>query len=234
MDDSGILHKNDKVCIYGGIVFTSKVEQENFERKYNSILNRIKCAYCRSNKNKCKHKCPEIKDTNIKQSHKRWIWNLIRKELCYAAIIDNNRVLDSIMSKKQSRGRYRDYVQRIMIKLVLKELINTNKINPNHPVKLIIRIDQQATVTNTNRNFVDDIIKELKVGMFNFEYNKVHEPILFSDLEVNLKYVVSHKHISIQASDLISGETRKIMLINEDIFSTIRKLEYLDVRKFFP
>ena len=115
-----------------------------------------------------------------------------------------------------------------MIKLVLKELINTNKINPNHPVKLIIRIDQQATVTNTNRNFVDDIIKELKVGMFNFEYNKVHEPILFSDLDVNLKYVVSHKHISIQASDLISGETRKIMLLNEDIFSTIRRLVYLE------
>lgn len=43
MDDSGVLHSNEKCCIYGGIVFTNKLEQENFERKYKSILNKIKC-----------------------------------------------------------------------------------------------------------------------------------------------------------------------------------------------
>ena len=48
--------------------------------------------------------------------HKRWIRNLIKKETCFAVIIDNKRVNPLIMNDKDSRGRYRDYTQRILIK----------------------------------------------------------------------------------------------------------------------
>lgn len=234
MDDSGVLHPNDKCCIYGGIVFTNKLEQENFGRKYKSILNKIKCSYCRSDMSRCSHICPEIKDTNIKTQHKRWLWNLIKKETCFAVIIDNKRVNTSIMNDKESRGRYRDYTQRIIIKMVIDKLIKDGKIDPNSPVKLIIRIDQQATATNTNRAFVKDIEKELKVGMINLEYNKIHKPILFSILNIDLMYVLSHKHISIQASDFIAGETRRIILSNLDNLTMLKKLEYLNVKLFLP
>lgn len=234
MDDSGVLHTNEKCCIYGGIVFTSKLSQENFERKYKNILNRIKCKYCQSDISKCLHICPEIKDTNIKSQHKRWVWNLIKKETCFAVIIDNKRVNSSIMNDKNSRGRYRDYTQRIIIKKVIDKLIKDGYVDPNLPVKLIIRIDQQATATNTNRDFVKDIEKELTIGMTNFEYNKIHKPILFSELSIDLKYVLSHRHISIQASDFIAGETRRIILSNLDNLTMLRKLDYLNVKVFLP
>ena len=165
IDDSGVLHSNERCCVYGGIVFTNKMNQEFFERKYKSILRKIRCCYCRSDISRCVHICPEIKDTNIKPSHKRWIWNLIKKETCFAVIIDNKKVCSSIMNNKVSRGRYRDYTQRIIIKKVIQKLINNKVINPNLNVKLVIRIDQQATATNTNRDFVSDIEKELTVGM---------------------------------------------------------------------
>lgn len=45
MDDSGVLHSNEKCCIYGGVVFTSKVDQKIFGRKYKNILKQIKCKY---------------------------------------------------------------------------------------------------------------------------------------------------------------------------------------------
>lgn len=234
MDDSGVLHSNERCCIYGGIIFTNKLDQENFGRKYKSILNKIKCKYCPSDISKCKHKCPEIKDTNIKPQHKRWIWNLIKKETCFAVIIDNKRVNTSIMNDKDSRGRYRDYTQRIIIKKVIDKLIKDQKIDPNLPVKLIIRIDQQATATNTNRAFIKDIEKELTIGMTNLEYNMIHKPILFSKLNINLMYVLSHKHISIQASDFIAGETRRIILSDLDKLTMLKKLEYLDVKLFLP
>lgn len=234
MDDSGVLHTNEKCCIYGGIVFTSKLSQENFERKYKNILNRIKCKYCQSDISKCWHICPEIKDTNIKSQHKRWVWNLIKKETCFAVIIDNKRVNSSIMNDKNFRGRYRDYTQRIIIKKVIDKLIKDGYVDPNLPVKLIIRIDQQATATNTNRDFVKDIEKELTIGMTNFEYNKIHKPILFSELSIDLKYVLSHRHISIQASDFIAGETRRIILSDLDNLTMLRKLDYLDVKVFLP
>ena len=154
------------------------MDQENFGRKYKSILSKIKCKYCRSDISKCKHKCPEIKDTNIKPQHKRWIWNLIKKETCFAVIIDNKRVNTSIMNDKDSRGRYRDYTQRIIIKKVIDKLIKDQKIDP--------------------------------------------------------MYVLSHKHISIQASDFIAGETRRIILSDLDKLTMLKKLEYLDVKLFLP
>lgn len=234
MDDSGVLHSNERCCIYGGIIFTNKLEQENFGRKYKNILDKIKCRYCHSNISKCIHKCPEIKDTNIKLQHKRWIWNLIKKETCFAVIINNKRVNSSIMNNKVSRGRYRDYTQRIVIKKVIDELIKNGKIDPYLPVKLIIRIDQQATATNTNRAFVNDIEKELTIGMTNLEYNMIHKPILFSKLCIDLRYVLSHKHISIQASDFIAGETRRIIISDLDRLTMLKKLEYLDVKVFLP
>ena len=234
MDDSGVLHPNERCCIYGGIVFTNKLDQENFGRKYKSILNKIKCKYCYSNLSKCRHKCPEIKDTNIKPQHKRWIWNLIKKETCFAVIIDNKRVASDIMNDKESRGRYRDYTQRIIIKKVINKLIKDGQINPNKPVKLIIRIDQQATATNANRAFVRDIKKELTIGMTNLEFNIIHKPILFSKLNIDLMYVLSHKHVPIQASDFIAGETRRIIISDLDRLTMLKMLEYLDVKFFLP
>lgn len=234
MDDSGVLHTNERCCIYGGIVFTSKLDQENFGRKYKTILNKIKCKYCRSDILRCSHICPEIKDTNIKSQHKRWIWNLIKKEICFAVIINNRKVNTSIMNNKESRGRYRDYTQRLVIKKVVDKLIKDGKIDPNLPVKLIIRIDQQATATNTNRAFINDIEKELTVGMTNLEYNITHNPILFSKLNIDLMYVLSHRHISIQASDFIAGETRRVILSDLDNLSMLKKLEYLNIKLFLP
>ena len=125
-------------------------------------------------------------------------------------------------------------VQIVILKKIINKLIQEGKINPNLPIKLIIRIDQQATATNTNRAFVKDIEKELTVGMTNLEYNIVHKPILFSELKIDLMYVLSHKHISIQASDFIAGETRKIVLSDIDKLIMLKKLEYLDVKLFLP
>ena len=235
MDDSGVLHNNEKCCIYGGIVFTNKQSQENFDRKYRNIIDQIKCCYCRCNKKSCnKHKCPEIKDTNIYNNHKRWLFNLIKKENCFAVIINNQKINKIIMNDKNSRGRYRDFTQRILIKKVVESLIKNGKIDANLPIKLIIRIDQQGTSTNTNRMFIKDIQKELTKGMTNSEYKITYRPIIFSDLLIDLKYVLSHRHISIQASDFIAGETRKIILSDVDSIILLKKLEYLDVKIFLP
>lgn len=234
MDDSGVLHPNDKCCIYGGIVFVGKEEQDNFGRKYKSILNKIKCKYCKSEISKCRHICPEIKDTNIMSSHKRWLFNMIKKQECFAIIINNKKVKQDIMNSVGSRGRYRDYAQRILIKKVVDHLIKDKKIDPYKPIKLIIRIDQQATSTDTNRQFISDIEKELKIGMVNLEYNMIHKPIIFSKLIIDLKYVLSHRHISIQASDFIAGETRRVIVSNIDRLEMLKKLDYLNIKLFIP
>lgn len=235
MDDSGILHKNDLYCIYGGIAFVGKDNRDCFIRKYNSIKNKIRCNYCSSKKENCHHRCPEIKDTNIHNSHKRWLFNLIKKEVTFAVIIKNEKVLDYIMHDVKSRGRFRDYAQRRLIRCLLEFLIFSGRIDPYKPIKLVIRIDQQGTSTDTNRYFIDDIKKELTEGIFNQNFKMIHKPILFSQLDIDLKYVLSHKHVCIQASDLIAGETRKVMLgihEGEKKYSDFKKI--IDIKLFLP
>ena len=62
----------------------------------------------------------------------------------------------------------------------------------------------------------------------------IHKPILFSKLSIDLIYVLSHRHILIQASDFIAGETRRIIVSNLDKLIMLKKIEYLDVKIFLP
>lgn len=234
MDDSGVLHPNEKCCVYGGIIFTSKYSQDNFIRKYKKILNSIKCKYCHSDISKCSHICPEIKDTNIQAQHKRWIWNLIKKEKCFAVIINNTKINPSIMDNKISRRKFRDYSQRIIIKKIIERLVKDSDINPNLPLKLIIRIDQQANTPDENKKFIDTLSKELTECNLESNNKIITKPILSSKLNIDLKYVLSHKHVSIQASDFIAGETRRIFLSNYDESIMNKKLSYLDIKLFMP
>lgn len=238
MDDSGQLHRNDSYCIYGGIVFTDIKKRSDFIRQYRNILNHIKCKYCKQQNTisyKCNKKCPEIKDTNVKDDHKRWIMNLLKKEFCFAVTISNHKVNDNIMNSLKSRGRFRDYAQRRIIKEILKDLIKKEKINANAPIKLIIKIDQQEVSTDTNRKFSDDIISELTSGIYNHNYSLIFPPIIFSDIEVDLKYVVSHINICIQAADFVAGETRRVM-INEklSLLEREKSLKNLSVKIHLP
>ena len=233
MDDSGVLHRNDKYCVYGGVAFVEKENRDKFIRQYKGILNGIKCNYCKKEKRNCDYKCPEIKHSNIYPNHKRRIYNLInKKSITFATIISNSKVNDNIINNKNSRGRFRDYCQRRIIKEVIQHMITKNMIDPNKPVELIIRIDQQGTTTDTGRAFVVDIQHELTDGIYNFKYDKIFPEILHSKLKIDLKYVISNKHVCIQASDLIAGKTRQIMLSNNNIKEKLDT--FLDIYLLLP
>ena len=47
LDDSGKLTSNELISVYGGIVCTSKKEKDKFITQYKSIINNIKCNYCK-------------------------------------------------------------------------------------------------------------------------------------------------------------------------------------------
>ena len=49
IDDSGKLVNSEKVAIYAGVVFTSKKEKDKFITQYRSIVQELKCRYCKIN-----------------------------------------------------------------------------------------------------------------------------------------------------------------------------------------
>ena len=96
LDDSGKLSNKEIVCVYGGIIFTSKKQKDKFITQYKSIINDIKCHYCKV----CNKVCPEIKNTNIKMSHKRRVMNYLKKYSICALVIKNENVYNYIKNNK--------------------------------------------------------------------------------------------------------------------------------------
>lgn len=214
LDDSGKLTAKEKISVYGGLVFLSKNEKDKFITQYKSIINDIKCDYCK-NKENCNKLCPEIKNTNVKNNDKRRLMNYIKKYYVIALVIKNENVYEHIKESKAARGRFVDYSIRRMIKEIIESLIKSKRIDPNESIRLIINIDQQSTKSNGYYNLHDGLLEELKYGIVNFNYSKKINPIVFSDLEIKVSYQDSGKSYVVQAADLLAGTIRRKALDNE-------------------
>lgn len=210
LDDSGTLTANEKISVYGGLVFLSKKEKDKFITQYKKIIKDINCSYCKV----CNKKCPEIKNTNIKPSHKRRLMNYIKKYYVISLVIKNDVVYDYIKKNKAARGRFVDYSIRRMIKEIIKLLIKEKRIDAYKPIKLIINIDEQSTKSNGYYNLKDGLVEELKYGINNYNYAAVITPIIHGDLEITLAYQNSKKSYVVQAADLLAGTIRRIALDN--------------------
>lgn len=216
LDDSGKLSVHESVSVYGGILFLSKKEKDKFITQYRSIIKDIKCKYC-SNKDNCNKNCPEIKNTNIKNSDKRRIMNYIKKYFIIGLIINNDKVYVHIINDKKAKGRFLDYGLRRMIKEVINEHIKNNNIDSYRPLKVIINIDEQSTKSNGYYNLQDGLMEELKYGIKNFNYDNVFTPIVHDKLDLHIKYQDSSKSYLVQAADLISGTIRRMVLNEDDV-----------------
>ncbi len=214
LDDSGKLSKNEKLCVYGGIVFFSKNERDKFLTQYNSIIKEINCKYCHYNKTKCNKQCPEIKCSKILPKHRRRIMNYIKKYFIICIVIRNRDIYDYILNNKSSKGRYLDYAIKILIKNTVRDLIKSGKVNPNNKVKLILELDEQTTKTNGYYSLKDGIKEELIHGVTNFNYDTIFPPLLKNDLKVHLMYKDSKYSPVIQAADFVAGTVRRITITN--------------------
>lgn len=171
----------------------------------------------------------------MKPKDKRRILNYIKRYYTIGCIINNNDIFDYIIDDKASKGRFLDYSLKRLIKEVINNLIDTNKINPSLPVKLIINIDEQSTKSNGYYNLKEGIIEELIHGVYNFNYGIKYSPILFNSLDVKLVYQHSNKSYVVQAADLIAGAIRYNFIknnFNKDEF--INSMFVLDFYVFLP
>ena len=113
LDDSGKLTRKEKISVYGGLVFLSKDERDRFIVQYRDIINSIKCKYCLQNKDNCLKKCPEIKNTNIRNRDKRRIMNYIKKYFVISLIVQNDKVYDYVVKNKASKVIIYVFLKRI-------------------------------------------------------------------------------------------------------------------------
>lgn len=235
MDDSGKLNNNESSCVYGGVFFYNTNEINNYINQYKALINKLKCNYCK-NSNNCTNKCPEIKGTTkLSSGHRRWIYNLIKKQNNFGVFIDNKRIYPQIMESKGSRGRFSDYAQKRIIKEIVTYSIKTGKINPNKELELYIKIDQADTKSNGYYNLKESIYEELVNGIINFDYSEAKKPILKNKLTVEIVYYNSKHNYEIQSADMMANylHHQYELKLNKDIDISSR-VSFIEVKLFLP
>ncbi len=196
IDDSGQLSKRDNIMTFGGLALTNK---EQFNKEYQNIVDKT---------NKGRKTKKELKYNNLSNCYLHNFLDYLEKYFTFAIIIDNNKVYPNIMKNSKSKGRYLDYAIKILIKNVIKELINKKIINPNIDLELIIYIDESNYKSNGYYILENSIYEELKYGMSNIRNNISFKNIINSNLKVTVKHKNSYYNFLVQAADIIAGYTR--------------------------
>ncbi len=254
MDDSGQLIKDNPtelVFVYGGIFFLSLKEQENFSRQYKALVNKIKPKYCKDFyedkkidtnyclkhwQNNCKYNCPELKSNMLKSSDRRRLLNLVKKYHTSVAVISNYKLKDYIFDSKASKGRYKDYIIKREVKKIIENLISQNRIDSNTPVKLILNLDEQSTLSNGYYDLESSIKEELQFGILNYNYGISFPPILRA-VTVKVNYKDSYYNYPVQAADLLVGEVRHAYynyLQNKDFEKYRKRTSFLNTSIYLP
>ena len=253
MDDSGRLtdEPEEKSFVYGGIYFLSVEEQNKFINMYKNIVNQIKVKYCtffyfddqitkdfcyKHNYNKCKYKCPELKSNNLKYADRKRLLKFIKKYSTSVVIVDNLKVHKNILQDKASKGRFKDYVIKRLVKEIIQNLVKENKINPNNPVNIILNLDEQTTVSNGYYDLKSSIKEELQYGIYNYNYSSFVLPIL-KNVNVYLNYKNSYLYFPVQAADLIVGDVRHKyydFLKTNDFDKYKRDINFLKNKLYLP
>ena len=197
-DDSGVFHKNvpENHFVYAGYVFTSREELNNARRKY-IHANKILRKKLKTNK--------ELKAANLKNKHKRALFNCVKEYDSVAVVVELRKIYDYIIDNKKSICRYKDYVLKRCVKNKLENLIADGRISKDEDIKISIYIDEQLTATNGYYDLRDSIMEELQHGIFNFDYGVTHPHLFNGGVKVEIQYCDSRHNYMIQASDILAN-----------------------------
>lgn len=221
LDDSGKLNKKEKYLVYAGLFFTNKKELEKFKTQYKKIRNEIAKKSCYKN-------IDELKGHTLKSKDRLRLLRFIYKYSTAGLIVDNSSIVkQDILISKDAKGRYRDYIIKLLIKDIIIELIKTNQINPYEPLVLIINMDQESSKSNGRYKLDEGIYEELIKGIINYNYGFKTTPVLFNDLIVKIYSQNSKDSIIIQASDLVANNIWRNKINSLDING-------INILKFFP
>lgn len=227
MDDSGHVEPNDDFSVYGGIAFTDKKVKTHFNGEYVRMLDRIK-----SNLKKEGRPIPsELKSVNIRNSDKKKLLSLCKDHIKYAVIVNNKSLPEEIIGDSTERVKYTFYIQKCIIKEIVKYCIEQEIISANDNVSIVIGIDEPALDTS-KFDLKKDLDQELLKGGDDYDDPIYQEPIIKGGVNLSLQYLDSKKSKYIQASDLIVGEVRSI--IKEGVDSSEKMNQFLTIKKVYP
>ena len=199
-DESGVFDSaHNEYFVFGGIVFLSKDEKDVASRKYINAERTIR-------KIESKPNGEEIKAVNISNADKNKLYRSLNHFEKFGAVINQHRIIQKIFESKKTRQRYLDYAYKIAIKRKLEDLIKRKLIIPADVKHIYFFVDEHTTATDGRYELRQGLEQELKIGTFNYNFQKFFPP-LFPDIEsVELEFCNSKCRTLIRAADIIANK----------------------------
>ncbi len=196
-DESGVFdRKHNEIFVFGGLIFLDKESRDTEYRKYIAAERKISSLYEEH----------ELKASILKPKHRASLFRSMNRCLRYAFVIDQQRVNENIFNDKKSKQRYLDYVFKVGLKRVFRELIESGMVDVGHVENIYVRFDEHTTATNGRYELREGMEAEFKRGTMNYEYNVFHPPV-FPNMKgcVELQLKDSKADSLIRASDIIAN-----------------------------
>jgi hypothetical protein len=223
-DESGVFDvKNNEYYVYGGVIFLSKNEKDNANRKYLNVEEKIREHYTQYSEMELK---ANVLDSKIKNK----IFRSANECIKFGVVINQEKIRKEIFRQKKSKQRYLDYAFKIGLKNCFLELIKNNKLKQKEATNIFLFVDEHTTATDGKYELKESLLQEFKYGTFNMNYNKFYRP-LFPNMEnLNLQYCDSNKHALIRLSDIVANRLFGACF-NEEFMNRNKEKVYI---KFLP
>lgn len=198
-DESGVFdQKHNDFFVYGGIVFLSKNQNENWKRKYLSVERKIKSSE-KLNRN------DEAKATNVSNKSKGKLFRALNYTEKFGVVIQEKNLRSSIFQDKKTKQRYLDYAYKRGVKQKFEDLISRGVIVPEEINNINFFVDEHTTATNGRYELQESLFQEFKYGTHNWNYQKFFPPIFPNVKNINVYYCNSKKKTLVRASDIIAN-----------------------------
>ena len=215
-DESGVFDKvHNKYFVFGGIMFLSKDERDNFNRKYINAENIVRNS----------DSIPaamEVKAVNITNKAKGKLFRSMNQVHKFGVVIRQRKLLDSIFFNKKSKQRYLDYAYKIAVKRKFEDMINLGLLNPQEVTGLYFFVDEHTTATDGRYELKEALEQEYKYGTHNYKYTTFYPPIFPNLQEVRVEFCNSASKPLVRAADIVANKLYYLCVKDSDLFDIIK------------
>ena len=198
-DESGVFDvKHNDYYVYGGVMFLSKKDKDDENRKYIHLEKMLK-------KYNIDFKDKEIKANILKWKQKYKIMKSTNNVIKFGVVINQKIVNKDIFNHKKSKQRYLDYSYKIGLKKCFKELIDEGVIDKSKVENIYVFVDEHTTATNGKYELKEALLTEFKYGTFNYNYQKSFPPLFTNIKSLTVKYCASEKIPLIRLADVTAN-----------------------------
>lgn len=213
-DESGVFDRaHYDQFVFGGLIFLSKSEKDDAERKYSHVEEMLRQTVHRGS-------TKELKADRISNKEKQKIYRSLNQYYKFGVQIDMRKVNSKVFENKKSKQRYLDYAYKIGLKRAFEKLVKEGQINRDSVGNIHVFADEHSTATNGLYELRESLEAEFKRGTFNYDYMKYFEPLFPTMCGLEVKFCDSACTRLVRASDIIANhfyfEARKVGFIDED------------------